>query len=107
MARQPHRRHSQRGWDLMAMVDYWYAQLDAALLMMGERERTLLTKRDDNTIHLSLHNGADGKDERAALIRNLERRGFTITSATPNSIIEVDAPEQMLKHDYTGVVDNE
>jgi len=91
----------------MAMVDYWYAQLDAALLMMGERERTLLTKYDRDTIHLSLHDGADGKDERAALIRNLERRGFSITSGTASPIIEVDAPDQMLKHDYTDVVENE
>jgi len=85
-------------------VDYWTTELRTYL------RQTTDCEPDEDVGVLPRHNaddilltpvGGSSRQERADLIRTLERGGFTVTSSRRDEHIQVDAPSDRLPTDYS------
>lgn len=83
-------------------VEYWRRQLAAFFSAFSTITVTTTAEGDEVHVH---PNEALTRDERADLIRTLERAGFRVDSSTTEDTVRVAATERRLASKYTDDVD--
>lgn len=82
-------------------VKYWASQVRGALEELGVDEHVTERYNADDVVITT--NSDTTREERADLIHDLERRGFTVKSTTTDRYVTVDAPSDRLPHEFVEV----